>query len=194
LHDRPEPPADRDRALSRAARRNPADFDLYRKYLPQVYSFALYELRDPHAAEDATERVFMQALAALPGFEERADTFAARGDAGNDADASTFRVWLFRIARNVVANERRRDRRRPVALLERPPAAASGDVAETGPAGRARLAAVARLPETAAARSSRVRGRDVHGRDRGDTGRSSGGPRPAPPQRRWRRTLRRGLN
>ena len=33
-------------------------------------------------------------------------------------DASTFRVWLFRIARNVVANERRARRRRPAASLE----------------------------------------------------------------------------
>jgi RNA polymerase sigma-70 factor (ECF subfamily) len=144
---------DRDRGLVEAARRDPACFDaLYRKYLPQVYSFAVYELRDPHAAEDATERVFMQALAALPGFEERADSFAARPDAGDgDAEASTFRVWLFRIARNVVANERRRDRRRPVAPLEDAyglPAA--GDVAETAAqreAGSAAWQAVARLPD-----------------------------------------------
>jgi RNA polymerase sigma-70 factor (ECF subfamily) len=146
---------DRDRGLVEAARRDPACFDaLYRKYLPQVYSFAFYELRDHHAAEDATERVFMQALAALPGFEERADSFAPRPGSESDgrgAEASTFRVWLFRIARNVVANERRRDRRRPVAPLEEAFALpASGDVAETAAlreAGSAAWRAVARLPE-----------------------------------------------
>ncbi|HET7828271.1 MAG TPA: sigma-70 family RNA polymerase sigma factor [Candidatus Limnocylindrales bacterium] len=103
---------DRDRSLVEAARRDPAQFDaLYRKYLAQVYSFALYELGDHHAAEDATERTFLRALAALPRFREQ-----ARPEDG--PDASTFRVWLFRIARNTVANERRSRRRRPATSLE----------------------------------------------------------------------------
>jgi RNA polymerase sigma-70 factor (ECF subfamily) len=103
---------DRDRPLVEAARRDPAQFEaLYRKYLAQVYSFALYELRHHHAAEDATEKTFLRALAALPRFHERAG-------AADPADASTFRVWLFRIARNVVANERRAQRRKPATSLE----------------------------------------------------------------------------
>ena len=103
---------DRDRPLVEAARRDPAKFDaLYRKYLAQVYSYALYELADHHAAEDATERTFLRALAALPRFRE-----LARPDDG--PEASTFRVWLFRIARNVVANERRSRRRRPASSLD----------------------------------------------------------------------------
>ncbi len=116
---RREPPAtskivvlDRDRTLVEAARRDPARFDaLYRKYLAQVYAFALYELADHHAAEDATERTFLRALAALPRFREQ-----ARPEDG--PEASTFRVWLLRIARNVVANERRSRRRRPAASLD----------------------------------------------------------------------------
>jgi RNA polymerase sigma-70 factor (ECF subfamily) len=105
-------PLDRDRPLVEAARRDPARFDaLYRKYLAQVYAFALYELADHHAAEDATERIFLRALAALPRFHE-----LARPEDG--PDASTFRVWLFRIARNVVANERRSRRRKPASSLE----------------------------------------------------------------------------
>ncbi|MHB8960038.1 MAG: RNA polymerase sigma factor [Candidatus Limnocylindrales bacterium] len=103
---------DRDRPLVEAARRDPAKFDaLYRKYLAQVYSYALYELADHHAAEDATERIFLRALAALPRFRE-----LARPEDG--PEASTFRVWLFRIARNVVANERRSRRRRPASSLD----------------------------------------------------------------------------
>ncbi len=103
---------DRDRPHVEAARRDPAKFDaLYRKYLAQVYAYALYELADHHAAEDATERTFLRALAALPRFREQ-----ARAD--EHPEASTFRVWLFRIARNVVANERRSSRRRPAGSLD----------------------------------------------------------------------------
>ena len=103
---------DRDRSLVDAARNDPARFDaLYRKYLAQVYNFAVYELGDHHEAEDATERTFLSALAGLTGFEER-----ARPEDG--PEASTFRIWLFQIARNVVAERRRGRRRRPEAPLE----------------------------------------------------------------------------
>src|SRR4029453_6954758 len=95
-----------DRALVEDARRDPARFDaLYRRYLAQVYSYAFYELGDHHEADDATERTFMAALTTLDRFEERARPADGEG-------ASTFRVWLFRIARNVVANQRRPHRRR----------------------------------------------------------------------------------
>ncbi|HKQ17334.1 MAG TPA: sigma-70 family RNA polymerase sigma factor [Solirubrobacterales bacterium] len=91
-----------------AAKREPARFDaLYRRYLARVYSYAYYQLGDHHAAEDATEATFVSALTNLHRFEERARP--ADGDG-----ASTFRVWLFQIARNEVAGERRRARRRPV--------------------------------------------------------------------------------
>jgi RNA polymerase sigma-70 factor (ECF subfamily) len=95
-----------------AARDDPARFDaLYRKYLAQVYNFAAYELGDHHEAEDATERTFLSALSGLTAFEER-----ARPEDG--PEASTFRIWLFQIARNVVAERRRGRRRRPEAPLD----------------------------------------------------------------------------
>ena len=103
---------DRDRPLVAAARRDLSAFEpLYRRYLAQVYSYAYYELGDHHDAEDATERTFLLALTNLGRFEERAQPADGEG-------ASTFRVWLFRIARNVVANQRRSRRRRPEAPLE----------------------------------------------------------------------------
>jgi RNA polymerase sigma-70 factor (ECF subfamily) len=99
---------DRDRSLVEDAKRDPARFDaLYRRYLARVYSYAYYELGDHHAAEDATEATFVSALTNLSRFEERARPADGEG-------ASTFRVWLFQIARNEVAGERRRARRRPV--------------------------------------------------------------------------------
>jgi RNA polymerase sigma-70 factor (ECF subfamily) len=103
---------DRDRPLVEAAQADPLRFDaLYRRYLAQVYSYAYYELGDHHEAEDATERTFLAALAHLGRFEERARP--ADGDG-----ASTFRVWLFQIARNTIANQRRGRRRHPQAPLD----------------------------------------------------------------------------
>jgi RNA polymerase sigma-70 factor (ECF subfamily) len=135
---------DRDRALVDAARNDPAQFDaLYRRYLAQIYSYAYYELGDHHEAEDATERTFLAALANLDRFEERARP--ADGDG-----ASTFRVWLFRIARNVVANQRRTKRRQRVAPIEA--AAHLADPADVESAAAVRddaadaMRAVARLP------------------------------------------------
>ena len=99
---------DVDRSAVERARRDPRAFDaLYRKYVAQVYSFALYELRNPHAAEDLTAQVFLRALAGLARFREQ-----------HDGPDSSFRVWLFQIARNALSNERRRVRRHPAAPIE----------------------------------------------------------------------------
>jgi RNA polymerase sigma-70 factor, ECF subfamily len=103
---------DHDRPLVEAAQDDPLKFDaLYRRYLAQVYSYAYYELGDHHEAEDATERTFLAALTNVGRFEERARPADGEG-------ASTFRVWLFQIARNTISNQRRGRRRRPEAPLE----------------------------------------------------------------------------
>jgi RNA polymerase sigma-70 factor (ECF subfamily) len=89
---------DPDLADVAAARAERAAFaTLYRRYLDRVYGYCFYQLGDHHDAEDATERTFMAALRGLDGFEDR---------------GSTFRAWLFRIARNTVANAHRSRRRR----------------------------------------------------------------------------------
>jgi RNA polymerase sigma-70 factor (ECF subfamily) len=136
---------DRDRRLVEAAQADPARFEaLYRKYLAQVYSFAFYELRDHHEAEDATERTFLGALTGLGRFEERARPADGEG-------ASTFRVWLFQIARNAVAERRRHLRRHRVEPIEA--AAAVADpldveaVAERRDATNAALDVITRLPD-----------------------------------------------
>ncbi len=135
---------DRDRRLVEAAQADPARFEaLYRKYLAQVYSFAYYELRDHHEAEDATERTFLAALANLARFQERARP-------ADGAGASTFRVWLFQIARNAVAERRRRQRRRPESPLEAAATVADAHDVEASAIQRdstaAALGAISRLP------------------------------------------------
>jgi RNA polymerase sigma-70 factor (ECF subfamily) len=136
---------DRDRRLVEAAQADPARFEaLYRKYLAQVYSFAFYELRDHHEAEDATERTFLAALGGLGRFEERARPADGEG-------ASTFRVWLFQIARNAVAERRRQLRRRREAPIETAAAVADpldvAAIAERHDASAAALGAITRLPD-----------------------------------------------
>ena len=137
---------DQDRLLVDAARRDPARFEaLYRRYVAPVYSFAYYELGNHHAAEDATARTFLGALANLDRFEERARPADGEG-------ASTFKVWLFQIARNAIANERRSVRRHPageldeaVAAIVADPLDVEGDVVRRDEASAA-WRAVGRLP------------------------------------------------
>lgn len=79
------------------ARRDPAAFaPLYRRYYGPVCRFCYLQLGDRDAAEDATSLVFSKALAALPRLEYREGSFSG---------------WLFTIARNVVATDRRARRR-----------------------------------------------------------------------------------
>jgi RNA polymerase sigma-70 factor (ECF subfamily) len=137
------PPAraegDPDLPAVRAAQADRAAFALlYRRYLDRVYSYAFYQLGDHHDAEDATERIFLAALRAIPSFRD---------------EGATFRAWLFRIARNTLANAHRTRARRwtePMDAVVREPAAPEGDPA--GLALRAEeirrvRAALAHLPE-----------------------------------------------
>ncbi len=114
----PRPDGDPDHDAVAAAQRDIAAFDvLYRRYVSLVYSYAFFSLGDHHDAEDATERTFLAALRAIGSFEER---------------GASFRAWLFRIARNTIANSRRsRFRRRTSPLEELPehPAAPDADPA-----------------------------------------------------------------
>ena len=137
---------DLDRPLVEAARQDPARFEaLYRRYLAPVYSFAYYELGNHHAAVlrtttsdagatwGAPRRVILhpgsvpvvRGLGAVP--EGLAVLLEERAQPEDGAGASTFKVWLFRIARNVISNERRTARRHPAALLDSTTAAIIAD-------------------------------------------------------------------
>jgi RNA polymerase sigma-70 factor (ECF subfamily) len=75
--------------------------DLYRQYLPQIYRYCYRRLGSQEAAEDATSRIFTQALVALPRYQQR---------------SGSFRAWLFTIAHHTVVDEARRAR--PVSSLD----------------------------------------------------------------------------
>lgn len=78
---------------------------LVRSYQPLVFNFVLRNVRDRTLAEDLTQEVFLRVFQGLPQFSFR----------------STFRTWLFQVAKNRVLDEVRARGRRPqhlVALLE----------------------------------------------------------------------------
>lgn len=82
-------------ALVTAAQADPAAFGaLYRRYLTRVYRYTRAHTASDDDAADLTQQVFLQALAALPGYRPRAP----------------FAAWLFRIARHAVIDARRRQR------------------------------------------------------------------------------------
>jgi RNA polymerase sigma-70 factor (ECF subfamily) len=82
--------------------------EVYMRFFDRMYSYLRVVLDDPHAAEDATQQVFMKALEALPRYERR---------------SQPFRAWLFRIAHNHAVDEigarKRLDLTEPATLEER---------------------------------------------------------------------------
>ncbi|MGH9446730.1 MAG: sigma factor, partial [Terriglobia bacterium] len=87
--------------LIEAAKRDPTRFaGLYEANFERVYAFIASRVRNRAEAEDLTSEVFHKALAHLNGFEWRGAPFAA---------------WLFRIAANVITDQRERAVRERVA-------------------------------------------------------------------------------
>src|SRR5688500_13466750 len=75
-----------ERAVVRAVRHAPAAFGaLYDRYYARIWRYLRARLGSDDDAADLTQQVFLQALDALPRYQERGLPFAA---------------WLFRIARN----------------------------------------------------------------------------------------------
>ena len=87
-----------------AAREDPAMLaPLYERYFPRIYAYCLRRVESEEVAEDLTSLIFTRAL-----------TGAAQFRGGSVA------AWLFRIARNAIANHLR-DRRPQRSLDAAPP-------------------------------------------------------------------------
>jgi RNA polymerase sigma-70 factor (ECF subfamily) len=85
---------------------------LVERYWDRLYRWLYHLTHHPHTAEDLTQEAFLKAFAALASFQA----------------GTNFRAWLFRIAHNAFANQRRTAARMRQALPEGLPAAGDGPV------------------------------------------------------------------
>jgi len=77
-----------------AAQRDRAEFaPLYDRYVDQIYAYVFTLTRNREQAEDVTAATFAKAIEELPRFQWRGVPYSA---------------WLYRVAGNMVARERRR--------------------------------------------------------------------------------------
>lgn len=86
--------------LVRRAKKGDAEAfgELYRRYVRRIYGYIYVRVGNREDAEDLTTRTFMRALRNIGNYKDRGLPFSA---------------WLYRIARNLVANWLRdRDRRK----------------------------------------------------------------------------------
>ena len=99
---------DEARLIEAAKRDRNAFLSLYDRYFDQIYSYCYYHTGRREQAEDLASETFQRALEGLAGFEWRGVPYSA---------------WLYKVASNLMAKERRRP-----AWIELPePLAASAD-------------------------------------------------------------------
>lgn len=77
--------------------------ELYRRYVERIYNYVYYRVGNRQDAEDLTARTFHRALRHIENYQDKGVPFAA---------------WLYRIARNLVANWHRDRSRWQVITLE----------------------------------------------------------------------------
>lgn len=131
-----DPPAPPDDALVASARRGDASalVALYRRYVAEIYGYAMNNLGSAQDAEDLTAETFLRVVDNLDGY---------RGEA-------SFRTWLYAIARNQLRDHFRRNGRQPTLDIDTSRLAAP--VTETASSGSPRwtalgAAVMAQLPE-----------------------------------------------
>lgn len=89
--------------IERAKRDKEAFGELYERYVQRIYSYVYYRTGNAEDAEDLTARIFFRALNHIADYEERGLPFSA---------------WLYRIARNLIANWHRDQSRRQIVALD----------------------------------------------------------------------------
>jgi len=80
--------------ISRAMTDPAAFAPLYEHYVDAVYGFCLNRVSDPDHAADLTSQIFIKVISALPNYQQQ-------------RNQTSFRSWLFTIARNLVIDSYR---------------------------------------------------------------------------------------
>ena len=75
---------------------------IYRHFMPKIYRFVFLKLRDKHTAEDITSEIFIKVYKNLKA---------------TNLDALTFKIWLYKISKNVLIDFYRYKNRQPKMTL-----------------------------------------------------------------------------
>lgn len=89
--------------VERAKTDNDAFGELYSRYVERIYNYILYRTGNREDAEDLAARTFQRALKHIGNYKDQGVPFSA---------------WLYRIARNLVANHHRDNGRRQMVSLD----------------------------------------------------------------------------
>ncbi|RLT35169.1 MAG: sigma-70 family RNA polymerase sigma factor [Chloroflexi bacterium] len=130
----PADPVDLTRLVDRAKGGDSQAFGaLYDRFQPEILRYLTHRTRDPEAAEDLTQQVFLKAWQAIPRFEQR---------------GVPFKAWLYRMAHNQMVDHFRT--RKPTTELgdfDLPDEADQESALLTGEMNEALQRALARLSE-----------------------------------------------
>ncbi len=89
--------------VARAKSDKDAFGELYSRYVERIYNYILYRTGNREDAEDLTARTFQRAMKHIGNYKDQGVPFSA---------------WLYRIARNLVANHHRDNGRRQMVSLD----------------------------------------------------------------------------
>lgn len=98
-----DPGVDESALIERAKTDKEAFGLLYEQYVDRIYNYVYYRTGSQADAEDLTARIFVRAMQHISSYEDRGAPFSA---------------WLYRIARNLVANFHRDRSRRTILSLD----------------------------------------------------------------------------
>jgi RNA polymerase sigma-70 factor (ECF subfamily) len=103
IQDLEREPLDENALIEKAKQDRKAFGKLYELHIDRIYNYVYYRVGNSHDAEDLTARVFFRAIQHIHNYQEQGVPFSA---------------WLYRIARNMLANWYRDNSKRQMISLD----------------------------------------------------------------------------